>query len=380
MGGNAGFGRRALVTGGAGLIGSHIADRLLREGWTVRVLDNLEPQTHRFGRPAWVADGVEFLQGDVRDGATVAASLRDIDVVFHQAAYGGFMPEIAKYIDVNGSGTARMLEMIRDERLPIRKVIVASSQVVYAEGAAACGDCGLVYPATRPVEQLRMADFSVHCPHCGGRTVPVPTPEQAPLGGETAYAISKVAQERLVLTWGRQTGIPAVALRYSCTYGPRQSIFNPYTGVIAIFCTRLLNHRPPVFYEDGAQTRDFCFVEDVAEANVLAATSSAWDGLPVNVGSGRATSVRELYDVLSNVLEIRLAPSVRGEFRPGEIRHLTADISRARAAGYAPKTALASGIARYIDWIRAQADVRDYFAGAETVLRTKGFVHRVGSA
>lgn len=379
MGRNAGSGRRALVTGGAGLIGSHIVDRLLREGWAVRVLDNLEPQTHRFGRPAWVADGVEFVQGDVRDQATVAASLRDIDVVFHQAAYGGFMPEIAKYIDVNSSGTARMLELIRDQRLPIRKVVVASSQVVYAEGAATCRACGLVFPATRPVEQLRRGDFSVHCPHCGGRTAPVPTPEQAPLGGETAYAISKVAQERLVLAWGRQSGIPTVALRYSCTYGPRQSVFNPYTGVIAIFCTRLLNRRPAVFYEDGDQTRDFCFVEDVAEANLIAATSSAWDGLPVNVGSGRATSVRELHELLSSALEIRLAPTLGGEFRPGEIRHLTSDISRARAAGYAPKTDLASGLGRYLDWIRAQADVRDYFAAAEPILRTKGIVHRIES-
>jgi dTDP-L-rhamnose 4-epimerase len=368
---------RALVTGGAGLIGSHIADRLVREGWVVRVLDNLEPQTHRSGKPAWVPETVEFMCGDMRDRAAVAAALRGVDVVFHQAAYGGFMPEIAKYIDVNGSGTASMLELIRDERLPVRKFIVASSQVVYAEGAARCPACGLVFPAVRPVEQLRRGDFSVHCPRCGGPTVSVPTPEDAPLAGETVYAISKMAQERLVLTWGRQTGIPTIALRYSCTYGPRQSIFNPYTGVIAIFCTRLLNGRPPIFYEDGAQTRDFCFVEDIAEANLLAATTGTWDGLPVNVGSGRATSIRELYRMLSEALEIRLDPWMHGEFRPGEIRHLTADISRARAAGYVPKTDLAAGMARYLGWIRAQADVRDYFAAAEPILRAKGIVHRV---
>jgi dTDP-L-rhamnose 4-epimerase len=373
-------GRRALVTGGAGLIGSHIVDRLLKEGWTVRALDNLEPQTHRYGKPAWVPETVEFVHADVRDRAAVAAALEDIDVVFHQAAYGGFMPEIAKYIDVNASGTAQMLEYIRDERLPIRKFIVASSQVVYAEGAAACRRCGLVFPKLRPVEQLRRGDFSVHCPRCGGSTLPVATPEDAPVAGETAYAVSKLAQERLVLTWGRQTGIPTVALRYSCTYGPRQSIFNPYTGVIAIFCTRLMNRRSPVFYEDGEQTRDFCFVDDIAGANLLAAAASAWDGLPVNVGSGRATSIRELYQLLSNALEIRLESTIRGEFRPGEIRHLTADISRARAAGYAPKTDLATGIGRYLDWIRAQGNIRDYFAAAEPILRTKGIVHRVATA
>jgi dTDP-L-rhamnose 4-epimerase len=371
---------RALVTGGAGLIGSHIADRLVRNGWAVRVLDNLEPQTHRSGKPAWVPETVEFLRGDVRDRAAAAAALRGVDVVFHQAAYGGYMPEIAKYIDVNGSGTANLLELIRDERLPVRKFIVASSQAVYAEGAARCPACGPVFPPVRSVEQLRRGDFSVHCPRCGVATVSVPTPEDAPLTGESAYAISKLAQERLVLTWGRQTGIPTIALRYSCTYGPRQSIFNPYTGVIAIFCTRLLNGRPPIFYEDGAQTRDFCFVEDIAEANLLAAATAAWDGLPVNVGSGRATSIRELYRMLSEALEIRLDPGVHGEFRPGEIRHLTADISRARAAGYLPKIDLAAGIARYLGWIRAQADVRDYFAAAEPILRAKGIVHRVAGS
>ncbi|HEV2356257.1 MAG TPA: NAD-dependent epimerase/dehydratase family protein [bacterium] len=368
---------RALVTGGAGLIGSHVADRLLRDGWVVRILDNLEPQTHRNGMPAWVARDAEFVRGDIRERAAVAAALQDVDVVFHQAAYGGFMPEIAKYLEVNGAGTAGMLELIRDLNLPIRKVVVASSQAVYPEGAATCGRHGLVFPKGRPFEQLRRGDFAVRCPHCGGPTIPAPTPEDAPLAGETVYAISKVAQERLVLTWARQSGIPAVALRYSCTYGPRQSIFNPYTGVIAIVCTRLLTDQPPVVYEDGLQTRDFCFVEDIADANLLAATGDAWDGLPVNVGSGAATSIKDLCTVLSNALDVRLDPLVRGEFRPGEIRHLTADISRARSAGYAPRTDLAGGVERYLGWIKTQADVRDYFTSAEAVLRAKGIVHRV---
>jgi dTDP-L-rhamnose 4-epimerase len=371
---------RALVTGGAGLIGSHVADRLLRDGWAVRILDNLEPQTHRNGMPAWVARDAEFVRGDIRDRTAVAAALREVDVVFHQAAYGGFMPEMAKYMEVNTAGTAGMLELIRDGNLPVRKIVVASSQAVYAEGAATCGRHGLVFPRGRPVEQLRRGDFAVYCPYCGGPTVPAPTPEDAPLSGETVYAISKVAQERLVLTWGRQTGIPAVALRYSCTYGPRQSIFNPYTGVIAIVCTRLLTGQPPVVYEDGRQTRDFCFVEDIAEANLLAATGDAWDGLPVNVGSGAATTINELCEMLSGALSVRRAPVLRGEFRPGEMRHLTADISLARAGGYAPRTDLAAGVARYLDWIRAQADVRDYFTAAEAVLRAKHIVHRVSDA
>jgi dTDP-L-rhamnose 4-epimerase len=367
------------VTGGAGLIGSHVADLLLREGWSVRILDNLEPQTHRNGKPPWIAPSAEFIEGDVRERGSVAAALRDIDVVFHQAAYGGYMPEIGKYVAVNSFGTAQMLEIIRDENLPVRKVIVASSQAVYSEGAARCPQHNLVFPPVRPVEQLSAGDFGVHCPLCGAETLQAPTPEHAPIGGETVYAITKVDQERLVLTWGRQTGIPTVALRYSCTYGPRQSIFNPYTGVIAIFCTRLLNGQPPVLYEDGEQTRDFSYVEDIARANLLAATTDALDGLPVNVGSGQATTIRRVAQLISEALGINIAPVAHGEFRPGEMRHLTSETSRIRAAGYEPQVALETGIGRYLDWIRAQSDVRDYFAAAETALRAKGIVHRVGA-
>jgi dTDP-L-rhamnose 4-epimerase len=372
-------GRRALVTGGAGLIGSHLVDLLIGEGWRVRILDNLEPNTHREGRPAWINAEAEFVEGDVRNRATVAAALEGVEVVFHQAAYGGYMPEISKYVGVNSFGTAQLLEVIRDENLPVRKVVVASSQAVYSEGASVCpGEHGLVFPSVRPVAQLRAGDFNVHCPHCGRATRPAPTPEHAPIGGETVYAITKVDQERLVLTWGRQTGVPTVALRYSCTYGPRQSVFNPYTGVIAIFCTRLLNGQPPVLYEDGEQTRDFSFVEDIARANLLAATTDKLDGLAVNVGSGEATSIREIARLVAGALDMSVEPIARGEFRPGEMRHLISDTTRIRAAGYAPQVSLAAGIRRYIEWIGGQMDVRDYFAAAETLLRAKGIVHRVG--
>jgi dTDP-L-rhamnose 4-epimerase len=370
-------GRRALVTGGAGLIGSHLADLLLREGYRVRILDNLEPNTHRAGRPAWINPQAEFVEGDIRDLAAITAALKGIDVVFHQAAYGGYMPEISKYVGVNSFGTAQMLEVIRDENLPVRKIVVASSQAVYAEGAAACVEHGLVFPSVRPVEQLRAGDFSVHCPLCDRPTALVPTPEHAPIGGETVYAITKVDQERLVLTWGRQTGVPTVALRYSCTYGPRQSIFNPYTGVIAIFSTRLLNQQPPVLYEDGEQTRDFSFVEDIARANLLAATTDKLDGLAANVGSGEATSIREIARLVADALNIAIEPVAHGEFRPGEMRHLISDTTRIRAAGYTPQVKLADGIRRYIEWIGQQMDVRDFFAAAEQLLRAKGIVHRV---
>ena len=369
--------KRALVTGGAGLIGSHVTDLLVREGWKVRVLDNLEPQTHRRGKPAWINPKVEFTHGDIRDRETVAAALDKIDVVFHQAAYGGYMPEISKYVHVNSLGTAQMLELIREKNLPIKKIVVASSQAVYSEGAGICPKHQLVFPGVRPVEQLRKGDWEVHCPICGAITKSAPTPENAPVGGETVYGLTKVDQEKLVLLWGKQVGIPTIALRYSCTYGPRQSIFNPYTGVIAIFCTRLLNNLPPVLYEDGEQTRDFSFVEDIARANLLTAETDHLDGLAVNVGSEKGVSIRKVAEIVSSALKIDIEPDARCEFRPGEMRHLTSDTARIRSAGYQPQIKLEEGIERYIDWIRSQSDIRDYFSEAEQILKSKGIVHRV---
>jgi len=373
--------KRALVTGGAGLIGSHIVDLLQAKGWSVRILDNLEPQTHRDGKPSWlqaaIRKGAEFVEGDMRDREVVESVLDGIDVVFHEAAYGGYMPEISKYVAVNSFGTAQLLEIIREKNLGVRKIVVASSQVVYPEGAGECPQHGLVFPGLRPVEQLRRGDFSVRCQVCQSPTKSVPTPEHAPVAGETVYAITKVDQEKLVLNWGRQVGIPTVALRYSCTFGPRQSIFNPYTGVIAIFCTRLINNLPPVIYEDGEQTRDFSFVEDVARANFLAATSDQLDGKAVNVGSGRAVTIKQVAEIISDALQIRLAPIMNGEFRPGEIRHLISDATVIRNAGYTPAVSLEEGIERYLEWIRQQGSVKDYFAAAELILREKGILQKI---
>lgn len=288
------------------------------------------------------------------------------------------MPEIAKFVEVNSFGTAQMLEVIRDEKLPVKKVIVASSQAVYPEGAANCEQHGVVFPSVRSLDQLRDGDFAIRCPQCGAKTTSVPTIEECPITGESVYAITKVDQERLVLTWGKQTGIPTVALRYSCTYGPRQSIFNPYTGVIAIFCTRLLSNLAPVIYEDGMQTRDLCFVEDIARANLLVALSDKLDGQAVNVGSGKATAIRDLALLISNALGVHIEPNLPGTFRPGEIRHLISDITRINSIGFAPEVDLAQGIDRYLSWIRTQGDVQEYFSAAERGLHLKGMVQKIG--
>jgi dTDP-L-rhamnose 4-epimerase len=366
----------ALITGGAGLIGSHIVDLALASGWNVRILDNLQRQTHRHGQPPWVPREAEFLHGDVRDRKTWERALEGIDVVFHQAAYGGYMPEIAKFIASNGVGTALMLETIRDRDLPVRKVVVASSQAVYNEGAYACPEHGHFYGTTRPIAQLERGDFDVHCPRCGVVATPVPTDEDAPTGGENVYAISKVIQERLLISWGRATGIPVVALRYSCTYGPRQSLFNPYTGVIASFCTRLVNDLPAVVYEDGRQSRDLVFVEDVARANLLVADDPRADHQVFNIGTGEAVAIGDLARLLAERLGKPIEPLIPGEFRPGEMRALITDASRIGALGFAPQVRLSEGIDRYLDWVRAQGSIAEYFGQAERLLRRRRVVKR----
>ncbi|MDQ6637986.1 MAG: NAD-dependent epimerase/dehydratase family protein [Candidatus Dormibacteraeota bacterium] len=369
----------ALVTGGAGLIGSHLVDQLLHSGWRVRILDNLEPVTHAESAPHLNPDA-EFIRGDVREPTTVRRALAGVDVVFHQAAYGGYMPEVAKFIDVNVVGTARILEAIRADGLSVRKVVLASSQAVYSEGAVNCDQHGLQFPPARALNLLEMGEFDVPCPLCGGIAQPALTPESAAAGGENVYAVSKYAEERLSLAWGLQSGIPVVPLRYSCTYGPRQSLSNPYTGVIAIFVTRILNGLPPVVFEDGRQTRDLGFVADVARANLLAAVTDTWDGVPVNIGSGVATSILELASLLCAELDPSLQPVLSGEFRVGEIRALTPDTSRAEAANHFPRVGLREGLRAYLDWIRAQDPIAECFSSAAARLRDTGMLRRTAAA
>jgi dTDP-L-rhamnose 4-epimerase len=371
--------RRALVTGGAGLIGSHLTDLLVASGWRARVLDNLEPQTHGAGRPPWINRDAEFVEGDVRNPVDLETALADVDVVFHLAAYGGYMPEIARFVDVNSLGTARLLEVIRDRALPVRKVVIASSQAIYLEGAVRCPHHGRRFPSRRRMADLAAARFDVPCPVCGGPADPVPTPEEAPVGGETVYAITKADQERLALVWGAQVGIPVVALRYSCTYGPRQSPWNPYTGVIAIFCSRLLRGLPPMVYEDGRQSRDLCFVEDIARANLLAAETDLLDGLAVNAGTGRATAIADLARLLADALGTPIEPEIHGRFRPGEMRALTPDVSLIASAGFEARVSLEDGVARYLSWLRAHGPIEELFSSAERRLREAGMVHQVRS-
>ncbi len=372
---------KALVTGGAGLIGSHIVDQLIARGDEVRILDNLSKPTHLLGMPDWVPAQAEFILGDVRNRHDWERALDGVDLVFHQAAAGGFMPEVATYFHTNAVGTALLFEVIRDRPRPPRKVIVASSQAVYGEGKYFCDTCQAArYPAPRLDDQLIEGRWEMACPLCGHNMRPIPT-DEARVDPRTPYAMSKYAQEMIALHVGRAFGIPTVALRYSVTYGPRQSIFNPYTGVCSIFSTRLLNDLAPVVYEDGQQTRDFVYVEDVARANLLVADRDEANYQVYNVGTGRPTSVLRFIQLLADLYGKPATTIQRGEFRPGEVRHLFADTSRIRALGWAPSVPLEEGLRRYAAWITRQKDIREYFSEAEALMKRTQVVRqsRIGA-
>ena len=287
------------------------------------------------GKPAWINAAAEFVQGDLRDRIkTVTDTLARHRLLFFIKRPTAVTCPRSRSMCTSirlaqrkcWKSFAKKIADSKNHRRIIARPFTARSRLIVPSD-------GLVFPPVRPIEQLHRGDWQVHCPICGAITKSVPTPENAPVGGETVYGLTKVDQEKLVLLWGKQMGIPTVALRYSCTYGPRQSIFNPYTGVIAIFCTRLLNNLPPVFYEDGEQTRDFSFVEDIARANLLAAETDKLDGLPVNVGSGRDVPDREIAAQISNVTHPRRTEA-KANFAPGEMRHFTNGTrSRIRAAG-----------------------------------------------
>lgn len=360
---------KALVTGGAGLIGSHIVDLLLERGYEVRILDNLEPCTHLEGKPDWVPADAEFIQGDMRNLEDVEKAVTGVDVIFHQAAYGGFAPELAKMTDVNACGMARILEVIRTRHLNVQKIVTASSQAVYGEGKYLCSGCGSCYPEPRPIPQLQGGDWEMRCPRCHATMRGLPIEEEAPLKLNSVYALSKYYEERLTLALGREWGIPAVALRYSLTFGPRQSVFNPYTGICSIFTTRLLNGLPPVIYEDGNQSRDFVFVKDVALANLLAMEKDEANYRVFNVGTGKGTSVMEFAGLLCEAYGVSVKPVTPGEYRPADVRHLTADNSKISALGWHPTVRLAEGIRAYASWILSRPSPSEYFSEAEKILK-----------
>ncbi|HUR95821.1 MAG TPA: NAD-dependent epimerase/dehydratase family protein [Gemmatimonadales bacterium] len=368
------MGSQILITGGAGFIGSHLADALLARGHRVRALDALLPQVHgaEGDRPGYLDPRVDLHVGDVRDAAAVRRALVGVDVVFHLAAavgVGQSMYEIAHYTAVNNLGTAVLLEALSAR--PVGRLIVASSMSVYGEGAYHRRDGRPCSAEERPLSQLKAGDWELRAPD-GERLCPVPTPESKAPALASVYALSKYDQERMCLVVGRAYGIPTTALRLFNVYGPRQALSNPYTGVLAIFASRLLNGNQPTVYEDGLQRRDFVSVRDVADAFCLAMERTEADGRVLNVGSGQSYTIREIAErVAAATGRDDLRPVMTGKYRVGDIRHCFADIGEARRLlGYEPRVHLEEGLGELADWLQGQeATDRAEEAGAELAAR-----------
>jgi dTDP-L-rhamnose 4-epimerase len=369
--------KRVLITGGAGFIGSHLSDVLLASGFAVRILDNLTPQVHGSNRdrPHYLNASAELMIGDVRDSQAVERALRNVDAVVHLAAsvgVGQSMYDIASYVQVNDLGTAVLLEAL--SKHPVERLVVASSMSIYGEGLASRPDGEQVSPEERTTEQLRAGRWELR-DRDGQILTPLATPESKQPSFSSVYALNKYVQERMALIIGKAYGISTVALRFFNVYGPRQALSNPYTGVLAIFASRLLNGHPPLVFEDGRQLRDFVHVHDVARACLLALQTTSAVDCVFNVGSGQSRTILSIASDLARVTGVsQLTPCVIGKYRTGDIRHCFADITRSRAQlGYAPRVAFEDGLAELADWLSNQV-ADDHVERATSELETRGLV------
>ena len=352
--------RQVLITGGAGFVGSHLADGLLAAGHRVRVLDDLTPQVHQDGPPSYLSTAVDLVVGDVRDPNLLREVLKGVDVIFHFAAtvgVGQSMYEISRYMSVNTQGTAELLQAILDTKLPLQKLIVASSMSIYGEGRYVCSACGQpAFPPVRPVSELKAGRWDLHCKLCKGVLQPEPTNETKPSEINSIYALSKRDQEELCLIYGRTYDLPVTALRFFNIYGTRQALSNPYTGVAAIFAARLLNNQAPLVFEDGEQQRDFVSVHDIVRANMLAMEKPESNGEVINIGCGRPIKIRKVAEILAAALgKSELVPVITQKYRSGDIRHCFADLTKARKLlGYEPQVSHEEGFRELAGWLANQ--------------------------
>jgi dTDP-L-rhamnose 4-epimerase len=367
--------KKILVTGGAGFIGSFLTDELVRRGHDVTVFDNFEPQVHGRKKPDYLNKEARYVKGDVTDVAAFKKVALRAEVIFHEAAMVGVgqsQYQIRRYTEVNVLGTANLLDILANNRHRCEKLVVAASMSSYGEGLYHCGGHGFVRPLLRSEADVASGQWEPRCPVCNQPAKPVGTPETAALNCASIYAQNKKDQEEMVLMFGRTYGLPAVALRYFNVYGPRQSLSNPYTGVCAIFMSRIKNGNRPVIYEDGGQTRDFVSVHDIVQANLLAMERPEANGEVFNIGAGKPLAVKEVARVLAGLYGVDIEADIVGKFRKGDVRHCFPDISKARKLlRYEPAVGFDEGMRELIEWSR-QAEARDKFEQAARELKKRG--------
>ncbi|MET7854121.1 NAD-dependent epimerase/dehydratase family protein [Streptomyces avermitilis] len=371
---------RVLITGGAGFIGSHTADGLLDRGHEVTVLDALVPPVHADRRfPEHLLErGVRWIDGDVRDRSAWERALDGVDAVYHLAAYQDYLPDFSTFFTTNTASTALLYEVLVARGQRLRRVVVASSQAVYGEGAQRCPECGEdeeLRPGARTAEQLERGEWDLLCPHCGAALVPDWTEEEE-TRPHNAYAISKYAQEQIALALGARYDIPTVVLRYSIVQGSRQSFRNAYSGILRIFAQRILKGRPPVCYEDGRQLRDYVSVHDVVRANLLALDDERVVGQALNVGGGRRVSILEYARLVAECSGVEVAPETPGTYRAGDTRHVFSSIDRMAQLGWKPEVPLREIVREYLDWASAQAGFIDATTDADLRMKSLGTVRQ----
>ena len=364
-----------LVTGGMGFIGSHIVDELVEGGHDVRVLDNLDYQVHNGSIPSYLNPKAEYVFGDIRNREILEKAMEDIEIIIHEASavgVGQSMYKIEHYVNVNSLGTATLMDVLVNKEHDVKKLIVAASMSSYGEGLYKCHNCGVVNPPLRSLQQMQQKQWELKCPNCGKIVRPIPTKETKIQDVNSVYALTKRDQEEIALLIGRTYGIPSISLRYFNVYGPRQSLSNPYTGVMAIFMSRIKNGNPPIVYEDGLQTRDFISVHDIVNANMLAMKSNAANYEVFNVGTGVPLTIKDVAESILKVLESDVKPQITEKFRKGDVRHCYADISKIRdKLGYKLTVSFEDGMEELIRWSSGQK-AEDRFEDANKELMEMG--------
>lgn len=374
--------KNVLITGGAGFIGSNITLKLIDKGYSVTVLDNLSPQIHGDNpentSPLYrsIVGKVKFIEGSVTSKEDWLNALENQDAIIHLAAETGTgqsMYEIQKYIDVNIGGTAIMLDLLANNIHQVKKVIVASSRAIYGEGKYKCEEHGIVYPTEREDKDMEFGDFSCKCPFCRTNVELLPTSEESKIHPTSVYGITKQNQEQLVLTVCKSLNIAAISYRYQNVYGPGQSLSNPYTGILSIFSTRIKNGNSINIFEDGKETRDFVYIEDVADATILGLEKEGAISQVYNVGTGVATDVITVANTLSKFYKRKTPIQISGNYRLGDIRHNFADISKIKSElDFEPQWSFEKGIETFANWVNEQEIPEDKYEASIQKMKDKG--------